>query len=352
MSSATRILFLYTEMAGYFLACVRALAARNVEVAVVHWPVNPEAPFDFSGMEGAAFHDRQQLTDEQLHALVEAFNPSVIVCSGWLDKGYVAVCRKWFGRVPTVLTSDNHWTGKPKQQLARLMSTFTIRRIYSHAWVPGAPQQQYVQKLGYSKSRVQTGFYSADYPLFAAQHKARVQAQNGQVPKRFLFVGRYLDFKGIFELWSAFTRLRSEGCDWELWCFGTGALWEQRAKADGIVHHGFVQPAELPGYLLQTGVFVLPSHKEPWGVVVHEMAAAGFPMLCSNAVGASTKFLDEGRNGYTFAAQSEEALYQAMKKMAAHTNEELLLMGAHSNKLAAQITPETWADALLTFVPS
>ena len=351
MSQPNRILFLYTEMAGYFLACIDALAQRNVEVHVIHWPVNKEASFDFGAHDTVQFYDRSTLADEALESLVGKIKPTVIICSGWLDKTYVRICRKHYGNIPTVLTSDNHWTGSPKQQIARVISRFTIRRMFSHAWVPGAPQQQYVHKLGFPIKNTATGFYCADYELFHEQGQARLQ-RTEPVPKRFVFVGRYLDFKGIFELWKAFIRLRNEGCEWELWCFGTGALWEQRIEHEGIVHHGFAQPAELTAKLAETGVFVLPSHKEPWGVVVHEMAAAGFPMLCSKAVGAASKFLEEGKNGYTFTPGSEDAIYSAMKQLVAKSDAELKAMGQHSAALATAITPETWANTVESFIPA
>ena len=43
-----RILFLYSELAGYFIACAKELGrAEWVEaVRIIHWPVNPEAPFE------------------------------------------------------------------------------------------------------------------------------------------------------------------------------------------------------------------------------------------------------------------------------------------------------------------
>ena len=45
--------------------------------------------------------------------------------------------------------------------------------------------------------------------------------------------------------------------------------------------------------------FVCPAN-EHWGVVVHEAAAAGLPLLLSNTTYAGTHFLVEGINGYSF----------------------------------------------------
>ena len=53
-------------------------------------------------------------------------------------------------------------------------------------------------------------------------------------------------------------------------------------------------------------LFLMPSSFEPWGVVVHEHAAAGFPLLLSDAVGAGERFLEAPRNGTAFRARSAE----------------------------------------------
>ena len=52
-----RIVFLYTEIATYFLACIEKLAQQpNVDITVIRWPLNKEAPFDFSLSEQIGFH--------------------------------------------------------------------------------------------------------------------------------------------------------------------------------------------------------------------------------------------------------------------------------------------------------
>ena len=42
-----KILFLYTELAQYFISCLETLVHTGAEVHLVHWPVNKEAPFQF-----------------------------------------------------------------------------------------------------------------------------------------------------------------------------------------------------------------------------------------------------------------------------------------------------------------
>lgn len=343
------ILFLYTELAGYFLACVDALVkTHNCEVHIVRWPVNKEAPFHFSEGSGVHFYERGAYDDAALVAFTQNLKPDVVICSGWVDKGYLKAIKAFKKRVPTILTLDNHWRGDMKQRLASVASPLIIRNKFTHAWVPGEPQIMFARKLGFKDNELLQGFYSADHAHFDALYKKYHPAKAEQFPHRFLYIGRYLDFKGIFDMWNAFMKLKEmHENDWELYCLGTGDLWDQRVEHPAIQHFGFVQPEELEQYIAQTGVFILPSHKEPWAVTVHEFAAAGFPMICSNAVGAATRFVEEGKNGYIYPAADEAALLKAMQQIVAKSDAELSAMAEHSHTLSNHITPEKWAKTLM-----
>ncbi|MFT4778441.1 MAG: glycosyltransferase involved in cell wall biosynthesis [Flavobacteriales bacterium] len=345
-----KILFLYTELAEYVLASMQALQEHQVELHIVRWPVNSEAPFEFRKLDDVFIYDRSTFTDESLTAFARDLRPDLILTSGWIDKGYLKVNTFWYQKCPTVLLLDNHYTGDIKQKIAALISPFWLKTKFSHAWVPGDPQFAFARKLGFKKEDIRTGFYCADTELFTAFSDNHPERETS-LPNRFIYIGRYIDFKGVEELWEAFTAFRKMHPEWELICIGTGELWERRTTNEGIKHLGFIQPADLPEQLLKAGVFVLPSRKEPWGVVIHEMAAAGFPLICSNTIGAATRFLEEGKNGFSFKAHTPSSIQEAMEKMALLTDEERSNMGAHSKQLAKELTPDKWATTLLSFLP-
>ncbi len=338
------ILFLYTELAGYFVSCVHALSKQVDEVHIVRWQVNSEAPFQFEFPVNVTVYERNNYDSNQLLALVRTINPDKIVCSGWVDKGYVKVCRAFKGKVPTVMSMDNHWFGSPKQRVMQLAAPWVLHRAFSHAWVPGEPQKQYALKLGFNEEAISTGFYSADVSLFAPLARAKDQA----IPHRFLYVGRYISAKGMDLLFEAFLDLQDgQPNDWELWCVGTGALYDQRPEHPKIQHLGFKQPQELAGILAQCGVFVLPSRFEPWGVVVHEMAAAGMPMVVSSAVGSATRFVQEGKNGFIFENENKESLKEALQKVMILDQDTLKNMSQSSHQLGMQHTPDLWAETVM-----
>lgn len=344
-----KIVFLYSEIATYFLACVEKLAENfAVEIHIVRWPVNKEAPFEFKRSPAIKMYNRSDYeTTDKLEQLVASIQPQVIYCSGWMDKGYLHVCKQYRFNIPVIVGFDNQWKGTFKQWIAVLLSPFKIRNHFSHCWVPGELQYSYALRLGFPKSNILTGFYSCDVDFFNSQYKIYQQQKQANFPKRFLYVGRYVASKGVTDLWMAFKELQEEQPnEWELWCLGTGDV--EPVKHPKIKHYGFVQPAELPKFIEQTGVFVLPSHFEPWGVVVHEYAAAGFPIICSDEVGARTTFVENNLNGYIYASGNRNALKTALTAIVNSSEEKLNKMSAESLKKASLITPDLWAKQLIS----
>src|SRR5690606_28854531 len=158
----TRVLFLYTEAAPYLIACLRRLASdHDVEVHLVRWPVNDEAPFAFADdLIKITERDRD---DGALGSHVDRISPHIIFTSGWVDKGYVGICRRYRSQgIPVVLCSDTAWRGDLRQVIALPIARTLLRSAFSHAWVTGEAQAKYARKLGFRSDRIRTGFYSAD----------------------------------------------------------------------------------------------------------------------------------------------------------------------------------------------
>jgi glycosyltransferase involved in cell wall biosynthesis len=343
-----KILFLYTELAGYFLSCVAELLKEpGVEVHIVRWPVNNEAPFDFEFSDKLKIYERKSYSREQLITLASTISPDIIYCSGWVDKDYLAVCRQYRNSIPVMVGLDNHWKGTLKQRIACMAAKVSIHRCFNYCWVPGAPQFIYAQKLGFKKENILQGFYSADVLAFQQMYEASRQEKEKRFPKRFIYVGRYYAFKGVQDLWEAFIEMNNEGgSEWELWCLGKGDI--EPVSHPKIKHFGFVQPSQMSEFIGKTGVFVLPSHFEPWGVVVHEFAAAGFPLICSDEVGAATAFIADGYNGYIYEAGNKSDLKKKLKEITSMSDHTLLEMGTRSIEKAEQVTPAKWVRTLLS----
>lgn len=352
-SKPIKVLFFYSELAAYFLACAERLHLDyGVEVHIVHWPINPEAPFSFRSYQGVHLHPKADYDREALFDLYKRLSPSLLFTAGWMDADYKFLAKKIRKEgIPVIVGLDNHWKGNLRQQLASLISPFYLKPNYSHVWVPGDPQYTFAQKLGYKEDKILRGFYSADLAPFKQAYERFKEEKKQKYPHRFLYVGRFVEVKGISLLVDAFKELCGEmEHDWELELVGTGPLKAEFEGSERIYIRDFVQPEDLPDLAQKSGCFVLPSLHEPWGVVLHEFAGAGLPLISSSSCGAATAFLENGKNGYAYGTHDKNQIKACLKQIIAMTDAGLNEMSLESYKLSQTISPESWSKTLYSLI--
>ena len=335
-----RILVLYKELAGYFIACLDELCLKHdVQADVIAYPVNADAPFEFKHSERIKISSRASVSDQELSRMVATADYDLIFTGGWFDKGYLAALKH--RKCPALLGFDNAWTGSLKQRLSTFYGRMFLKPLFEYAFVPGSRQAVFASKLGFQEKSIIRGAYSCDVSKFSSV------IQQPQRHNRLIYAGRYSPEKYVQPLFELFHKLaEKEFPNWELHCIGTGPLWNERLQSPHIVHHGFMQPEDLLAFMKSGSAFVLPSTFEPWGVAVHEFAAAGYPLILSDAVGAAEAFLETTKNGYLFQAGNMATLEDALRKMMSQSQARLLEMGLHSRALAFSITPESWATSV------
>jgi glycosyltransferase involved in cell wall biosynthesis len=100
----------------------------------------------------------------------------------------------------------------------------------------------------------------------------------------FLFVGRIVRDKGVFDLLEAFAPLSARHGQWELWMVGPDEAGLQTAlQAEGArlgARIRWLGPTPSPEqYMAAANVLVLPSYREGFGSAIIEAAACGIPTI-------------------------------------------------------------------------
>ncbi|MCS0504868.1 glycosyltransferase family 4 protein [Ancylobacter mangrovi] len=335
-----RVLVLWSKWSGYMDASVRELQAMTgCELDVVIPSGSSQAPYQtdqffqfpcrvWAQSDGAAI-DR---------LLGEGSYDLALICS-WHIPVYRKAAAALRGRAVRVLCMDNQWLGTGRQWLGVAAFRLHLKRLFDWAYVPGCRQADFASRLGFPVTRIIEGHYACDIDRFGVDHR------ESEPDRSFLFVGRLVPEKGLDILEKAWRRFaeRPEYGDWRLVVCGTGPLTEVVAQLPRCEPLGFIQPGELPAIMHRSGAFVLASRYEPWGLVVQEAAASGLPLVVTDRCGAADYFLRDGMNGIRIPAESEDALYEALCRIAASTPEERRRMGELSAAIARQRTPLGWA---------
>ncbi len=289
--------------------------------------------------------------------------PDSIVCGGY---NYVASWQSmsWARRngVPFSL-----WCESTSRDLRRgfPLIEFCKKQFLRHCdafVVPGKSSFEYLRDSGVLEEMIFTAPNAVDTQFFASRAEvirrdaATHREALGLPPRFFLYVGRLVREKGIFDLLHAYLALQTEvRKNVGLVFVGDGPEWstllqDAVATNPGSVHLvGFAQREELAAYYALADVFVFPTHTDPWGLVVNEAMACGLPVIASHAAGCVADLADDGWNGRVVQVGSVQQLACAMGELA-HDAELRALMGRRSRERIQQYSPEAWAAGMANAV--
>lgn len=151
--------------------------------------------------------------------------------------------------------------------------------------------------------------------------RAALRAETGvaDVVPIFLFVGRLVRDKGIFDLVEAFATLNARHGQWELWMVGPDeedlqATLQIEGERLGARIRWFGPTPAPERYMAAADVFVLPSYREGFGSVVIEAAACGIPTIAYRIDGVVDAIV-ENHTGCFVAKGNVEELAQAMERL-------------------------------------
>ncbi|MCL6622782.1 MAG: glycosyltransferase family 4 protein [Syntrophobacterales bacterium] len=184
-----------------------------------------------------------------------------------------------------------------------LKKNLVVRPLFDAAFVPGSLGQEYLASLGLPVRQIWKGVYVVDNDYFARgaaaarDQSTEYRSRYGLPEHYFLCVSRLSSEKNLAGLIRAFAQYWAHGGAWHLVVAGTGpeekTLRQMAATVAGDKIHfvGWQQYERLPVYYGLARIFILPSHIEPWGLVVNEAMAAGLPVLVSTACGCAPDWL-------------------------------------------------------------
>jgi len=97
-------------------------------------------------------------------------------------------------------------------------------------------------------------------------------------------------------------------------------LVDKLALGDHVFLHKDVSHEQIPGFLAQSQLFVLASHREGHPLAVMEAGAAGLPVICTRAIG-STELISDKITGRIVEVGDEHALADVMIELLTNPEE-------------------------------
>ncbi len=279
------------------------------------------------------------------------FRPDAVIIYGY-NTATTLLALHWADkhRVPVLMRSDSNVLeeeGKPPLMLAfkRLYLNWVTQRVSGFLSV-GTANSQYWMRYGAKPENIFLARYAVDNDHFrsqAARHRTcreQIRNENGwREHYLLLYVGRLAPVKGIDVLIEAVRCLSQARPDIGLLIVGEGPermALESRARSLPQIHFlGFKDLEFLPKFYGVSDLFVLPSVREPWGLVVNEAMASGLPVIATHKSGAAQDLIIEGKNGFLVPHNHTAALASAIDQ-ACQSEERLRAMGEAAQQAVAE----------------
>jgi len=306
---------------------------------------------------------RSLLLNRGLWSALDAANPRAILCGGY---NYPASWEAlWWARRRTVRfvlwTESNQWDTRSGRAPIEWLKRYYVRSCNAFV-VPGKSSFAYLRALGAGAQAVFTAPNAVDNSFFAAQAEkirsqpAAFRERFGLPPRFLLFAGRLVPEKGVFDLIQAYAKLecvvRSEvGLVFAGDGVSRGSLSEQAKLVEPgmILFPGFAQREDLAGFYALAEALILPTHSDPWGLVVNEAMACGLPIVATSVAGCAGDLVEDGWNGYIVPPANPAKLSTAIGLLLRQP-EMTRSMGMRSSERIQANSPQACAGGLAAAV--
>lgn len=189
--------------------------------------------------------------------------------------------------------------------LRKFLKAFFLKRV-SKIFYSGKPHLALIEQLNFAGEVYKTLGVGLTHYDQKYTHQKSFQG-------RFLYVGRLAKEKNLLLLLRVFAALP----DLTLTIIGDGPLKDElyQKAPDNVKFLGHIPYARLPRYYQEHDAFILPSVKEPWGLVVEEAIYYDLPIIASKTVGASVDLVEQAQTGVLFDPLSEQSLISAITEL-------------------------------------
>jgi len=168
-----------------------------------------------------------------------------------------------------------------------------IITFWADRWITcGVTSTEYLLDLGVKREKILQSQNSVDEEQFRTAVEPAWLLRPRPV---VLYVGRFVELKGVRLLLDAVATLQRAGCEFSLILVGEGRekqALEQRAAELGLkdVHFQPAQPPEkMPSVYRSADLVVFPTLQDVWGFVANEAVLCGVPVLCSKYAGCAAE---------------------------------------------------------------
>lgn len=290
---------------------------------------------------------------------LKQLHPDVIICGGY---NYIASWQAAYWakrhRIPFLLWSESTASDSRRGHAAVEALKRHFLGLCTGFVVAGLASRDYFRQLGVPERLIFIAPDAVDNDFFrsraesARNREVEIRQQLALPARYFLYVGRLVREKGVYDLLDAYAKLDAELRS-EVSLVFVGDGFEKRAleeRAATIVpgeveFRGFLQREDLPSIYALAEALVFPTHSDTWGLVVNEAMACGLPVVASDVAGCVPDLVLDSITGVLVPSQAPARLSEAIHRLMA-SPEQTGLMGIHAAQKIGDYSPQACASGM------
>jgi len=258
------------------------------------------------------------LPSRSLLVALERIRPSILAVQECSTFCVLSIIWALFRKVPFVLMTDvGDAYGPPYPPLTK--SQKLVHKLVMRSAVGVIALSPDAEKRAV---KGQKKYLLAPHAIDTAAYVPAVSQHDTSSPVILMTAGNFIYRKGYDLLIKALSTVdqRLGGKQrWIMRCYGSGETQDLRKLAikecigAKIEFYSFLNETELAKAYQNADVFVLASRKETYGVVLHEAAACGLPLVASTHAGATELLAQEGENAFCIDPENTAQFASALE---------------------------------------
>lgn len=348
MQKNYKITFLYAEITPYFFGCLKFFAKKFPEYKVEVIYLNKFDNINLNKIPEYSFVNKSVFSSKaSLFRHLDSNLPNTLLVSGRMNSDYLFATKKLKKKCITVSLQDTVYSSSVKHFIKKLFNHYLYKQYFKKVWGTGTLHSAFALSMGYSFNDIREGFYVADKKYF----KKDLFLNYDHDSYSFLFIGRLVKEKNIEVFANVLDQINSEmNTKHEFKIIGKGVLQTKIQEYKCVKLLGFKNIDEMISIADKCHVFCLPSTYEPWGVVLHEMALLGMPILASEKCGSSFDLVQNNINGFKFNPNDLKSIKKAILNFLNLTNKQKIDFGISSKIIAKKLNHDYWCNNLISLL--
>ena len=299
---------LYNELAKnvrlYIIFLANSSEERNADFCNTS-----SCKFDFTFLTNSALESRNSLAGAfRIVKILKSIKFRSLIIAEWYGFEYwISLFFSYNAKI--IFTLESNLLGKGLLGRIKDVAKILFLKGVDFALASGPSHKRILNQLGYSKKiYLLNGVgiandFSYDRPLKECKTRYKL-----------LFVGRLIEDKNILNLVHAFNEVLKTR-DISLTIIGTGPLKNQVLSLinPNITYVEKYNNSEMLHVYQNHDILILPSLKEPWGLVVEEALSSKMPVIVSQYVGCVNSIIFDKVNGVVVDADNINSMIDGIK---------------------------------------